>query len=425
MENISITIGKMHNIDLTSANLSTAINQFQELFRLLREVSAGKFDNHTLEAMWTYHILEQLPESFHVFKSLRYASFKDADRIELRSLLADLEMVLRRQEKTASNNAALLVKHSTQSTLGSNNSDSQKPRRRPFCFDGKHNPLTSHTEDQCHQLHPERAIAYYQGLIEKQHQNKDSGHRAHCLTATLLPNSVILDSGASGHYLKDRSLFLTYSECSSSLYGANGALIPIVGSGKASLLLESGEVVINNAYHAPTLSHSLIPLSHYLQLGYTLLPTKTGFKCFRGTENILTGSIIKNLLVIHTQTFRASTTFSKATEWHRALGHPSQKYLKAAFPDQQLQDVDCSSCNVSKMHKQPFPGRFPHPTTKLEVIHMDLCGPITPSSKGGNRYFLKIVDGFSKYCFLFTMERKSQTLDLFQRFLKIAENQTS
>lgn len=76
------------------------------------------------------------------------------------------------------------------------------------------------------------------------------------------------------------------------------------------------------------------------------------------------------------------------------------------------------------MHRQPFLGKFLQLTTKLEVIHMDLCGPVTPTSLGGNKYFLKIVDGFSKYRFLFTMEHKSQTFDLFKKFLKVAKTQS-
>lgn len=118
MENISNTIGKMHNIHFSSGNLSSAISKFQELFRLLQEVSSGKFDSHTLEAMWAYHILERLPESFHVFKSLRYSRFKDTDKIKLHSLLTDLETELRWQDKSNTSNLALLLRAPTQPGLG-------------------------------------------------------------------------------------------------------------------------------------------------------------------------------------------------------------------------------------------------------------------------------------------------------------------
>jgi transposase InsO family protein len=55
---------------------------------------------------------------------------------------------------------------------------------------------------------------------------------------------------------------------------------------------------------------------------------------------------------------------------------------------------------------------------------MDLCGPITPISRGGNRYFLKIIDGYTKYRFVFPMRCKSDTFRNFQIFLNQAETHT-
>jgi hypothetical protein len=55
---------------------------------------------------------------------------------------------------------------------------------------------------------------------------------------------------------------------------------------------------------------------------------------------------------------------------------------------------------------------------------MDLCGPITPASRGGNLYFLKIVDAHSKFRFIFPMGSKSDTFIHFQSFLNRAETYT-
>lgn len=180
--------------------------------------------------------------------------------------------------------------------------DNHKPKRRPFCSDGKHNPLTGHPEAECHQLHPERAIAYYQSVLERQGQGKTEVHRSHCLSTNLVPNAVILDSGASGHYLKDRMLFSSYSECSNQLYAANGSTIPVIGWGKATIKLKNGNLSIAKAFHAPSLSHSLISLSAYLKLGYSLLPTPVGFECCKGEDVLFIGSIVENLLTLHLKT---------------------------------------------------------------------------------------------------------------------------
>lgn len=73
------------------------------------------------------------------------------------------------------------------------------------------------------------------------------------------------------------------------------------------------------------------------------------------------------------------------------------------------------------MNRLPFSGTFPTATCPLEWVHMDLCGPITPASRGGNLYFLKIIDGFSKYRFIFPVWSKSDTFQAFSGFLSQAE----
>ncbi|KAI7956622.1 hypothetical protein MJO28_003717 [Puccinia striiformis f. sp. tritici] len=115
---------------------------------------------------------------------------------------------------------------------------------------------------------------------------------------------------------------------------------------------------------------------------------------------------------------------SSALDLHRALGHPSLPYLKKAFPDSKFTEIDCSVCDISKMHRTPFSGSFPTTARTLECIHMDLCGPITPASRGGNRYFLKIIDSYSKYCFIFPMRCKSTTYETFVKFITQAETYT-
>ncbi|KNZ49401.1 uncharacterized protein VP01_5035g1, partial [Puccinia sorghi] len=61
-------------------------------------------------------------------------------------------------------------------------------------------------------------------------------------------------------------------------------------------------------------------------------------------------------------------------------------------------------CDRAKMHRQPFKGSFTTFSSPLDCIHMNLCGPITPASKGGNLYFLKIIDGFAKFQFIYPMQ---------------------
>ncbi|MBW0556481.1 hypothetical protein O181_096196 [Austropuccinia psidii MF-1] len=86
--------------------------------------------------------------------------------------------------------------------------------------------------------------------------------------------------------------------------------------------------------------------------------------------------------------------------------------------------LDCTSCSLSKAHKLPFQGKFPDALFPLSVINMDVCGPIVPATRAGNRYIFQIIDGFSRMRFTFPLKRKSDCLKSFISFKRLVENQT-
>ena len=54
---------------------------------------------------------------------------------------------------------------------------------------------------------------------------------------------------------------------------------------------------------------------------------------------------------------------------------------------------------------------------------MDLFGPTTYKSLGGNLYCLVIVDDYSRYTQTFFLEDKSKTMEIFKTFVKQAQNE--
>jgi transposase InsO family protein len=59
----------------------------------------------------------------------------------------------------------------------------------------------------------------------------------------------------------------------------------------------------------------------------------------------------------------------------------------------------------------------------LELLHMDLFGPTTYASAGGNLYCLVIVDGFSRHTWVFFLHDKSEVASIFKKFAKKAQNE--
>jgi hypothetical protein len=65
-------------------------------------------------------------------------------------------------------------------------------------------------------------------------------------------------------------------------------------------------------------------------------------------------------------------------------------------------DKPCGACQADKQVGTPHHAKNIMTTmTPLEMLHMDLFGPITYISIGGNKYDLIIVDNYSHFTWVF------------------------
>jgi transposase InsO family protein len=62
-------------------------------------------------------------------------------------------------------------------------------------------------------------------------------------------------------------------------------------------------------------------------------------------------------------------------------------------------------------------------TRPLEMLHIDLFGPIVYISIGGNKYGLVIVDDYSCFTWVFFLQDKSETQEVLKKFLRRAQNE--
>jgi transposase InsO family protein len=59
----------------------------------------------------------------------------------------------------------------------------------------------------------------------------------------------------------------------------------------------------------------------------------------------------------------------------------------------------------------------------LELLHIDLFGPIAYISIDMSKYCLVIVDDYSRFNWIFFLQEKSQTQETLKRFLRLAQNE--
>jgi transposase InsO family protein len=119
--------------------------------------------------------------------------------------------------------------------------------------------------------------------------------------------------------------------------------------------------------------------------------------------------------------------------WHIRLGHVEMKQLNklikhdlvTGFKDVTFEkDKLYIACQARKQVGNTHSKKSMMSTSKpLELLHMNLFGPITYTSIGGNKYGFVVVDDFTGYTSVFFLVDKSDVFATFKTFIKRIHNE--
>ena len=77
---------------------------------------------------------------------------------------------------------------------------------------------------------------------------------------------------------------------------------------------------------------------------------------------------------------------------------------------------------MGTMTKTPFSGTMERSNDLLEIIHTDVCGPMSVKAHDKYHYFLNFTDDLSRYGYLYLMKHKSETFEKSKEFQSEVEN---
>ena len=113
--------------------------------------------------------------------------------------------------------------------------------------------------------------------------------------------------------------------------------------------------------------------------------------------------------------------------WHLRLGHINLDRITRLVKDGPLRDLSvgslpvCESCLEGKMTNRPFSAKGTRAKEPLQLVHSDVCGLVSVQVRGGYEYFVTFIDDYSRYGYVYLMQRKSETFGKFKEFLAEAE----
>ena len=82
-------------------------------------------------------------------------------------------------------------------------------------------------------------------------------------------------------------------------------------------------------------------------------------------------------------------------------------------------------CYQGKQHRTTIPNKSQwRASKKLQLVHADLCGLITPTSSSLKRYLLCFIDDFSRKAWIYFLAEKSETFSMFKAFKQLVEKKS-
>jgi hypothetical protein len=131
----------------------------------------------------------------------------------------------------------------------------------------------------------------------------------------------------------------------------------------------------------------------------------------------------------HSEAAMTHTIENPCELWHKRLAHINYKALPyickvvTGLPELKVDHEGiCNGCAQGKNIKNPFPKRDNKAKGVLELIHLDVSGPMPSSSISGYVYYVSFIDDYSFKTWLYLLKSKDEVFSKFKEFKALIEN---
>ncbi|KAH9744862.1 hypothetical protein KPL70_003863 [Citrus sinensis] len=252
--------------------------------------------------------------------------------------------------------------------------------------------------------------------------------------------AVASDDGSDGYQSAD--LLVASNSNTKAVDGGrvlmgNNNVCNIVGIGSVKIKMFDGTIrSLHEVRHAPRLKRNLISLGMLDSLGYFFKSRTGGLEIRKGTKIVMKGVKENGLYVLQGSSVPVQEGVSAVSEedrtklWHLRLGHMSIKGLQelskqGLLVGDRIQQLEfCENCIFGKSHRSKF-NKGEHMSKQvLDYAHTDLWGPAQVPSLSGGRYFMSLIDDYSRKVWIYILKTKDQALEKFKVWKSLVENQS-
>ncbi|KXJ62430.1 hypothetical protein RP20_CCG010088 [Aedes albopictus] len=255
-----------------------------------------------------------------------------------------------------------------------------------------------------------------------------------------------IDSGATDHLVREKELFSELHRLKKPIEIAvakDGETIRAEYSGTVKVVSDvQGKQIdctIRDALYVPQLRCNLFSVLRVEQAGMRVVFEAGKVNIYSGSEIVACGSLQNKLYGLNFYSERHSAGNASMLScgrmrkdfeiWHRRFGHLNEQSLKCLVRNEMVtglkmnitgaasESVVCESCVVGKQTRKPFSSREGRKSSRvLELVHTDVCGPVTPVGLDGKKYFVTFIDDWSHFTVVYLLESKDEVAECFEEY---------
>ena len=402
-------------------------------------------DIKSSEVVWS--MLAGLPREYETTIAILEASDKELDLDEILPKLLQVEQRVSRDNE--SETTALLARDVTK----------KKPRQPAQARSSPRAPARSdYKEKECYycgkpgHIKADCRKRAYDEQRQRQRQQRQPTSAvaltAHSAAVSNSNNSSLwmLDSGSSRHLTSNQDLLKNVRPVNNATvitFGNRTTTTPkYEGDVELTTSLPDGStqlIVLKNVLHVSDLLVNLFSVKQAVKQGATVhFDNGSCTVNVPGVGTVIQAHESDNLFYFEAglrNEHAIAATAETPQLWHRRFGHLSYDNLarltkmveginvsEADFARAGNQGA-CEPCIMSKNHRQPFPSSSHKSSSPLELVHMDICGPMPEASLGGNKYVATFLDDYSKLSYVKPVPTKEIVPDIVKTVINQWEKQ--
>jgi len=321
-----------------------------------------------------------------------------------------------------------------------------------------HKPSTSHKCFKCGKL----------GHFAKQCRSKISNTKDYqktqkkrdliallsTLYSTITNDAWLLDSAATHHVCKRKEWFKNFNDIAPQTINTANAFpdtnemqLTAKGTGDVALNTRIGgkeyEIKLSNVYYVPSCRRNLMSVAQIekktkivkFENGVAKLidphSGKIFIKALRNNDLYIVQADVVDLndgrsIKLH------ALTLENSNLWHGRFCHISNRSIEElakkgyvrGLENSKIHSEKCSGCCIGKSTKAPCKQISGKQSTEiLELVHSDVCGPMPVESIGGAKYFMTLIDDYSRKIEVHFLRNKNEVAQIIKRYIAKTERE--